>query len=956
MKALTARYATGPGAVPDGTRRIARGLFSALILALAIHVVPAADTAAAANGNCTWYADVYEVSAQPRTIEAGEQTIITAHWIINNPMLQFGGCSLKPAAPHCPDGISWCATPSATTTYTADCLFVENPPNTFWCDASNTVKVTVSPPKLNLSVSSGTIGVGQSTRVSWSTTDATSCVASGDWSGPKSVPNGSEVVSPVKNSTYVLTCSNATNDTIQNSIAVTVVPPPGASIYADPGIIGAGQASTLTWSSTNATSCGASADWGGPLALTGSLNVTPDHTSTYVLTCANAVGQTVRQTATVTVVPPPPLTFSADPTTIGVGQSSNLSWSSTGAVGCSASGAWSGAKELSGVQAVGPATTSNYVLTCWNSLDQQVTRSASVNVIPAPTVSFSASPSQIPSGTSSTLTWASSNATGCTASNAWSGPRPPSGTATVMPSTTATYSLSCTGAGGAGAASTTVTVVPPVPTVTLTAMPPAIVEGQSSSLNWTSSYASSCTASGGWTGGKGTSGGPLVVKPAQNTTYVLTCTGNGGTASSSLEITVDPGDADNWVPPVSLAPAIDTGGTAQDIVALDDQSIALVVSSVAYTSLHAGSGAFSAPFWQLPQAMGTPPNGQSISGITFDGSMSTMLVALPNSSPGNSQNLWFSSTTGAGWAPLTEQPGANSGLDETDPALGSDGTTLLFSSNRGGFGGWDLYVQQRVLGQWANASNLGQPVNSASDERFPYLTPDGKRLYFARRESGGTWQIYRANWTGESWGDPLPLPAPVNSPSSNQIQPALSPNGSKLYFLSDQGSSANQYEIYLTVRRTTDTDGDGILDYDVSQPNKIGDNCWNMVNPDQADVNNNGIGDLCDVEVGCSSVNRDRSPANFVAGAGVLGLALWSRRRGRRLRFSPFRASPSTESSETSPARSTGLDLVDVAGAVVASRSILTASGPGRGNPTPKPFPIPKPHGGGRHAERTPNS
>jgi hypothetical protein len=75
-----------------------------------------------------------------------------------------------------------------------------------------------------------------------------------------------------------------------------------------------------------------------------------------------------------------------------------------------------------------------------------------------PTVSLTANPTSITSGSSSTLSWNSTNATSCTASGAWSGSKATSGTQSVSPTSTSTYNLSCTGTGGTANASATVTV------------------------------------------------------------------------------------------------------------------------------------------------------------------------------------------------------------------------------------------------------------------------------------------------------------------------------------------------------------------------------------------------------------------------------------------------------------------------------------------------------------------
>ena len=68
---------------------------------------------------------------------------------------------------------------------------------------------------------------------------------------------------------------------------------------------------------------------------------------------------------------------------------------------------------------------------------------------PAPTLTLAAS--SIASGSSTTITWSSANATGCTASGSWGGALAITGSQTLMPTAagTDTYSLTCSNAAGA---------------------------------------------------------------------------------------------------------------------------------------------------------------------------------------------------------------------------------------------------------------------------------------------------------------------------------------------------------------------------------------------------------------------------------------------------------------------------------------------------------------------------
>jgi hypothetical protein len=159
----------------------------------------------------------------------------------------------------------------------------------------------------------------------------------------------------------------------------------------------------------------------------------------------------------------PTVTLNANPGSVASGGVSTLSWNSTGANECTASGAWSGSKATSGSQSTGTlTTTSTYSLSCSGAAGN-ASASATVTVGSAsspPTVSLSASPTKVASGAAASLSWSSTEATSCTATGAWSGTRATSGSASTAPLTNSSniFTLTCTGAGGSGSASVIVTV------------------------------------------------------------------------------------------------------------------------------------------------------------------------------------------------------------------------------------------------------------------------------------------------------------------------------------------------------------------------------------------------------------------------------------------------------------------------------------------------------------------
>lgn len=234
--------------------------------------------------------------------------------------------------------------------------------------------LTVNPlPTLSISVSPQTIAPGASAALTWSTTNATSCVAANAWSGGVAT-SGSQNVTPSSagNYTYALTCVGA-GGTITNSVTLAVVVPvslPTETIATNPSSIPAGQSASLTWSSANATSCTAETAWNGSVGTSGTQTISPatPGTFTYAISCTGPGGTTTSSaTLAVTAPPSPPtVTLSSGSSSITVGQSVDLSWSSTNATSCSAGGEWSGSMATSGSVTSTPTTAgvSTYTLGC----------------------------------------------------------------------------------------------------------------------------------------------------------------------------------------------------------------------------------------------------------------------------------------------------------------------------------------------------------------------------------------------------------------------------------------------------------------------------------------------------------------------------------------------------------------------------------------------------------------
>jgi len=110
----------------------------------------------------------------------------------------------------------------------------------------------------------------------------------------------------------------------------------------------------------------------------------------------------------------------------------------------------------------------------------------------------------------------------------------------------------------------------------------------------------------------------------------------------------------------------------------------------------------------------------------------------------------------------------NSKYWESHASISKDGKTLYLASNhKGGFGGTDIY--KSILDEtdeWSVPVNLGSVINTPLNEDTPFITEDGKQLYFSsqgHRNMGG-YDIYKSTLDENGqWSKPENLGYPINT-------------------------------------------------------------------------------------------------------------------------------------------------------------------------------------------------
>jgi hypothetical protein len=233
--------------------------------------------------------------------------------------------------------------------------------------------------------------------------------------------------------------------------------------------------------------------------------------------------------------------FDANPPTITTGQCSILSWDVANAEAVSITPGV-GAVKPAGTAQVCPTATTTYTLTATNTTNnKQATSSVTVTVNAAPLTGavilrFTALPTNINSGESSTLSWATQNAVTVTLNGQAVAAN---GSQVVSPTTTTTYTLTATGTDGKAVSAPAIVTVTAgsVPRILQFGLNPATINiGGQSQLSWQVENATSVSISPAI--GTVDATGSRTVNPTATTTYVLTATNAQGSVTASATLTV----------------------------------------------------------------------------------------------------------------------------------------------------------------------------------------------------------------------------------------------------------------------------------------------------------------------------------------------------------------------------------------------------------------------------------
>jgi tetratricopeptide (TPR) repeat protein len=160
-----------------------------------------------------------------------------------------------------------------------------------------------------------------------------------------------------------------------------------------------------------------------------------------------------------------------------------------------------------------------------------------------------------------------------------------------------------------------------------------------------------------------------------------------------------------------------------------------------------------------------------VTGISFNGNELYMVrnkSSEPDEEP-TSSDIYVSSYIEGNWtAAKALNKNINTSRDEIHASPNADGTKLYIASNRrGGEGGFDIWISTKLAdGEWGEPVNAGKAVNSNKDETTPFVSTDGKKLYFSSKgwNNMGCYDIFYSRLSDNGqWGEVKNIGYPINS-------------------------------------------------------------------------------------------------------------------------------------------------------------------------------------------------
>lgn len=152
------------------------------------------------------------------------------------------------------------------------------------------------------------------------------------------------------------------------------------------------------------------------------------------------------------------------------------------------------------------------------------------------------------------------------------------------------------------------------------------------------------------------------------------------------------------------------------------------------------------------------------------------------------------------WSAAEKMPRPiNTSYFEGSISMTADGNTVYFISERPeGMGNGDIYVStKKGENGWSHPKNLGEFINTDLDEKFVFIHPNGKTLYFSSNghQTMGSYDIFKTELVNGEWSVPINLGYPINTVNEESTF-SLTKDNKTLMIAAEYDDSFGERDIY----------------------------------------------------------------------------------------------------------------------------------------------------------------
>ena len=199
--------------------------------------------------------------------------------------------------------------------------------------------------------------------------------------------------------------------------------------------------------------------------------------------------------------------------------------------------------------------------------------------------------------------------------------------------------------------------------------------------------------------------------------------------------------------------------------------------------------------WGKPESIHLNTTGHDASCQLYDNDTKMIIYKFHKGG-----DIYYCEKEGDKWSEPKPFANVNTKKFESSAFVTADGNTAYFSSNRYKKND-DLdiyYITKGTDGKWSKLKELKGGINTKFDEDAPFITPDGKTMYFSSRgqKNMGGFDIFKSSVDDNgNWSEPENLGYPINTPDDD-VYYYMSSNGLRGYLASYRSLGLGEKDIY----------------------------------------------------------------------------------------------------------------------------------------------------------------